>query len=97
MEKFFGKKWKALGIHDAIKLSTMEITMDKELFMTALSLWCSTTNTMVLPFGLITPTILDISAIIGTPPFGIPVDTTLLDAHPILTSIRYLTIKLSRR
>ncbi|KAM2321826.1 hypothetical protein ACFXTH_018562 [Malus domestica] len=56
----------------------MEITMDKELLMAALSLWCSATNTIVLSFGPMTPTILDISAIIGTPPSGIPVNTTLI-------------------
>ncbi|KAM1344342.1 hypothetical protein ACFX2I_008316 [Malus domestica] len=78
MERFFGKEWKTLGIYDAIKFSTMEITMDKELIMAALSLWCSATNTMVLPFSPMTPTILDISAIIGTSLSGIPVDATLI-------------------
>ncbi|KAM1301295.1 hypothetical protein ACFX2H_012350 [Malus domestica] len=56
----------------------MDITMDKELLMAALSLWCSTTNTMVIPFGPITPTILDISAILRTSPSGIPINTTLI-------------------
>ncbi|KAM1746761.1 hypothetical protein ACFX11_013365 [Malus domestica] len=65
MEKFFGKEWEALDIHDAIKLSTIEITMDKELLTAALRLWCLATNTMVLSFGPITPTILDILAILG--------------------------------
>ncbi|KAM1076986.1 hypothetical protein ACFX19_024861 [Malus domestica] len=46
--------------------------------MVALSLWCSATNTMVLPFGPITPTILDISAIIVTPHSDIPIDATLI-------------------
>ncbi|KAM2457977.1 hypothetical protein ACFX1W_006828 [Malus domestica] len=78
MERFFGKEWKTLGIYDAIKFSTMEITMDKELLMEALSLWCSNTNTLVFPFGSMTSTILDISAIIGTSPSSIPVDTTLI-------------------
>ncbi|KAM1176483.1 hypothetical protein ACFX15_015544 [Malus domestica] len=78
MEKFFGKEWKTLGIYDAIKFSTMEITMDKELLMAAFSLWCSTTNTLVLPFSPMIPTILDILAIIGTSPSGIPIDATLI-------------------
>ncbi|KAM2064903.1 hypothetical protein ACFX16_028243 [Malus domestica] len=78
MEKFFGKEWEALGIHDAIKLSTMEITMDKELFMAALSLWCSATNTIILSFGPITPTILDILAILGTSPSSIPIDAAFI-------------------
>ncbi|KAM2044231.1 hypothetical protein ACFX1T_008582 [Malus domestica] len=77
MEKFFDKEWEAFGIHDAIKLSTMEIAMDKKLLMVALSFWCLATNTMILPFGPITPTILDISAILGTSPSGIPVDVTI--------------------
>ncbi|KAM1265610.1 hypothetical protein ACFX2J_035278 [Malus domestica] len=38
MERFFGEEWKTLGIYDAIKFSTMEIVMDKELLMAALSL-----------------------------------------------------------
>ncbi|KAM1216524.1 hypothetical protein ACFX2I_012756 [Malus domestica] len=78
MEKFFGKEWKALGIYDAIKFLTMEIIMDKELLMATLSLWCSATNTMVIPFSPMTPTILDISAIIGTPHSDILVDATLV-------------------
>ncbi|KAM1789739.1 hypothetical protein ACFX12_033870 [Malus domestica] len=78
MEKFFGKEWEALGIHNAIKLSTMEITIDKELLMAALSLWCTATNTMVIPFVPITPTILDISAILGTSPSSIPIDVALI-------------------
>ncbi|KAM2215588.1 hypothetical protein ACFX1X_022700 [Malus domestica] len=78
MERLFGKEWKTLGIYDAIKFLTMEIAMDKELIMATLSLWCSATNILVLPFGPMTPTILDISAIIGTSPFGIPVDATLI-------------------
>ncbi|KAM1345837.1 hypothetical protein ACFX2H_034969 [Malus domestica] len=78
MENFFSKEWKALGIYDAIKLSTMEITMDKKLLMVALSLWCSATNTMVLPFGPMTHTLIDISAIIWNPPSGVPVDATLI-------------------
>ncbi|KAM1518721.1 hypothetical protein ACFX1Z_021628 [Malus domestica] len=76
MEKLFGKEWEALGIYDAIKLSTMEITIDKELHMTALSFWCSATNTMVLSFDPMTPTILDISVILGTPHSGPPRDAT---------------------
>ncbi|KAM1480327.1 hypothetical protein ACFX2I_027488 [Malus domestica] len=77
MEKFFGKEWEAFGIQASIRLSTMEIAMYKEFLMAALSFWCSATNTMILPFGPITPTNLDISTILGTSPLGIPVDSIL--------------------
>ncbi|KAM1677923.1 hypothetical protein ACFXTN_034694 [Malus domestica] len=36
MEKLFGEQWKALGIYDAIHLSSMEVTLDKELLLAAL-------------------------------------------------------------
>ncbi|KAM1842671.1 hypothetical protein ACFX13_017330 [Malus domestica] len=38
MEKIFGKQWKTLGIYDAIRLSSMELIVDKELLMAASSL-----------------------------------------------------------
>ncbi|KAM2351027.1 hypothetical protein ACFXTH_005888 [Malus domestica] len=81
MERLFGEQWKALGIYDAILLSSMEIVLDKELLLAALCFWCSATNTMVLPLGPIGPTILDITAILGTSTTGIPVDATL-SGHP---------------
>ncbi|KAM1161046.1 hypothetical protein TB2_000182 [Malus domestica] len=82
MEKFFSKEWKILGIYDVVKLSTIEIAMDKALLMAALGFWCSTTNTMVLPLGLIGPIILDISAIIGVFRLTSPSP----GAHPTSTS-----------
>ncbi|KAB2608832.1 hypothetical protein D8674_012000 [Pyrus ussuriensis x Pyrus communis] len=68
-------KWKTLGIYDGIKLLTIEIVMDQKLFPMALSFWCSATNTMVLPLG---PSLLDISAILGTSLSSLLVDTILL-------------------
>ncbi|KAM1136701.1 hypothetical protein TB1_034161 [Malus domestica] len=55
----------------------MEVILDKELLLAALCFWCSATNTMVLPFGPIGPTIFDITAILGTSPTGIPIDAAL--------------------
>ncbi|KAM1944158.1 hypothetical protein ACFX15_012404 [Malus domestica] len=89
MEKIFGEQWKALGIYDAIRLSSMELVMDKELLMVASSLWCSATNTMVLPLGPMGPTILDITTILGTSPFGIPVDATL-SGYPSTINLKAL-------
>ncbi|KAM2233746.1 hypothetical protein ACFXTI_012071 [Malus domestica] len=77
MEKLFGEQWKVLGIYDAIHLSSMEVILDKELLLAALCFWCSATNTMVLPLGPIGPTILDLTAILGISPTGIPIDAAL--------------------
>ncbi|XP_068323205.1 uncharacterized protein [Pyrus communis] len=75
MEKFFSTEWKTFGIYDTIKLTTVEILIDWELLMAALSFWCSATNTMVLPLGTIGLTVLDISAILGSSSFDLLVDT----------------------
>ncbi|KAM2067482.1 hypothetical protein ACFX1T_043816 [Malus domestica] len=77
MEKLFDEQWKVLDIYDAIHLSSMEVILDKKLLLATLCFWCSATNTMVLPLGPICPTILDLTAILGTSPTGIPIDAAL--------------------
>ncbi|KAM2322441.1 hypothetical protein ACFXTH_019109 [Malus domestica] len=64
MEKLFGGQWKALGIYNAIHLSSMEVVLDKELLLAALCFWYS-------------PTILEITAILRTSPTGILIDAAL--------------------
>ena len=76
-KNFFSQEWKALGIYDVIKLSTVETVMGREFLMATLSFWCSATKTMVLPPGPIGLTILDVSAILGTSPSGFPIDAAL--------------------
>ncbi|KAM2269149.1 hypothetical protein ACFX1S_047186 [Malus domestica] len=77
MEPYFGVAWKKIDIFDAIKLLTIESSMDIELLMAAISFWCSATNTMVLPLGPMGATVLDVTAIIGTSPNDIPISTAL--------------------
>lgn len=69
MEPHFDAAWKELDIFDAIKLSTIEIIIDREFLMAALSFWCSATNTMILPLGPIGP--------IGTSLTSLLIDTIL--------------------
>ncbi|KAM1282237.1 hypothetical protein ACFX2H_022626 [Malus domestica] len=85
MEKLFGEQWKALGIYDAILLSYMNVVLDKKLLLAALCFWCSATNTMVLPLGPIGPTILDVTAILGTSATGLSIDAALSRYPSILT------------
>ncbi|KAK9930058.1 hypothetical protein M0R45_027115 [Rubus argutus] len=73
MEHFFGDQWRKLGIYDAIKITEHEIKMEKPLLAAALCFWSSTTNTMNLPLGPMSPTILDLAAIIGLPPVGVEI------------------------
>ena len=77
MEPYFHSAWKSLGIFDVTKLSTIEISMDWELLMAALTFWCSAINAMVLPLGPIRLTILYMTVILGTHLSGFPVDIAL--------------------
>lgn len=47
------------------------------MLMAALSFWCLPTNPMVLLFGFIGLTILDVTAIFSTSLFALPIDITL--------------------
>ncbi|KAM1798878.1 hypothetical protein ACFX12_032903 [Malus domestica] len=51
MEPHFDDKWRALGIFDAIKISTIEMNIDRELVMAASSFWSPVINTMIVPLG----------------------------------------------
>ncbi|KAM0993610.1 hypothetical protein ACFX2A_009374 [Malus domestica] len=77
MKPYLGSEWKALGIFDAIKLSTIEMNLDRELMMVALSFWCSASNTMVFPLSPLGPTVLDMTAILGTSPTDFSVNISL--------------------
>ncbi|KAM2068870.1 hypothetical protein ACFX16_000450 [Malus domestica] len=77
MESHFGASWKKLGVFDAIKLSTIEISIDQELLIATLSFWCPTINTMVLHLNPIRPTVLDVKAILGTSPSSLSIDTAI--------------------
>ncbi|XP_050110109.1 uncharacterized protein LOC126588986 [Malus sylvestris] len=59
----------------------MDVILDKELLLAALCFWCSATNTLVLLLGPIGPTILDVTAILGTSAIWIPIDAAL-SGHP---------------
>ncbi|XP_024167710.1 uncharacterized protein LOC112174204 [Rosa chinensis] len=74
VEKRFGEIWKRLGIYDAIKLSTITIPCDRSLLAAAMCFWSSQTNSLELQFGALSPTLIDIAAIIGLPPHGQVVD-----------------------
>ncbi|KAM1362013.1 hypothetical protein ACFX2H_026892 [Malus domestica] len=89
MERLFGEQWKALGIYDAVLLSSMDVVLDKELLLAALCFWCSATNTLVLPLGPIGHTIVDITAILGTSATGLPIDAAL-SGHPSNIDLKML-------
>ncbi|PRQ45637.1 putative protein-serine/threonine phosphatase [Rosa chinensis] len=76
MEHFFGQEWKKYGIYDSIKMTEQEIQMDRPLLAASLCFWSSATNTINLPLGPMTPTLLDMAAIFGFRPNGVAVCAT---------------------
>ncbi|XP_057428984.1 uncharacterized protein LOC130722314 [Lotus japonicus] len=62
--------WKDVGILDLIQLSRSPISYNPAMLLSALYFWERSTNCLHVPFGMITPTLLDVAAITGLWPIG---------------------------
>ncbi|KAM5586672.1 hypothetical protein ABKV19_005545 [Rosa sericea] len=93
MEHFFGQEWKKYGIYDSIKVTEQEIQMDRPLLAASLCFWSSATNTINLPLGPMTPTLLDMAAIFGFRPNGVAVCATTKFPTSFHTSLRPKAVK----
>ncbi|XP_062018966.1 uncharacterized protein LOC133735577 [Rosa rugosa] len=93
MEHFFAQKWKDYGIYDSIKMTEQEIHMDRPLLAASLCFWSSATNTINLPLGPMTPTLLDMAAIFGLRPNGEAVCATAKFPSSFHASLKPKAIK----
>ncbi|PRQ56403.1 putative aminotransferase-like, plant mobile domain-containing protein [Rosa chinensis] len=93
MEHFFAQKWKDYGIYDSIKMTEQEIHMDRPLLEPSLCFWSSATNTINLPLGPMTPTLLDMAAIFGFRPNGEAVCATAKFPSSFHASLKPKAIK----
>lgn len=64
-------QWQANGIEDLIELSTLEFPFDPSLICAGLCFWNGITNTMDLPIGPTSPSVLDMATIFGLRPHEI--------------------------
>lgn len=69
-EKKKSQVWKDMGIFDMIQLSKVGPGYSQAMLVTSLYFWYSTHNTFHLPCRMMTPTLFDVSAIIGLRPTG---------------------------
>ncbi|KAF5933876.1 hypothetical protein HYC85_030047 [Camellia sinensis] len=69
--------WKHQGISKAIRLSTKNYDMDKGLIVAAACFWSQSCNSLLLNFGMISPTILDVAHLTGLPILGNPIHALL--------------------
>jgi len=70
VEKHKGAFWKSIGIFDLIQLSKQGPRYQKHMLLAALHFWNSSTNSLHLKCGMLTPTLLYIEAITGLKPTG---------------------------
>lgn len=63
-----------LGLHEMIRLSKIDITIQMCYLFSLLSSWLVDSNTFIFPWMVMTPTLLDIVSILGMP-------ITMIEAH----------------
>ena len=80
----FQGHWESLGIAQFIKLTNASVTLDLDLLSIALRVWYKGLNSFILPFGLTSITLRDISIFTRLPVESLEV-VCLLDVHdPLL-------------
>ncbi|XP_051132958.1 uncharacterized protein LOC127252708 isoform X1 [Andrographis paniculata] len=65
LDPIFGDMWDSWGIRYMIMLSKVIPSQSSELAKALLGFWSSHINAFVLQFGILTPTVLDVSVILG--------------------------------
>ncbi|KAM5587447.1 hypothetical protein ABKV19_006077 [Rosa sericea] len=76
MLPYYGDHWKKANIYDPIMLSARRFFPDKPLLSAAFCFWNSSSNTMDLPVGMMSVSLLDVAAIAGFRPHGTTYDCT---------------------
>lgn len=77
MAKHLHKDWVNMGILETIEISKFPLEINPNLLVTAACFWSKTSNTFVLPYGMISPTILDVVHMTGLPSTGLDVNALL--------------------
>lgn len=70
IEKQKSQAWQDIGIYDLIMLSKLDLDYSSPMLVSSLYFWDNTHYTFHLPYGMITPTLFDMVAIIGLKPTG---------------------------
>lgn len=82
--------WKTRGFYDMISLSATTITPCYDLLLHLLGFWSTKFNTFIFSWGVVTPTLLDVTAILGLPLGGKHVHAY---AHPRKVNHDYVHAK----
>lgn len=71
------EQWMMAGIFDAIQILRNAHRTNPCMFLASMYFWEGSTNTFQLPYGMLTPTLFDVTAITGLSPMGETFDPTL--------------------
>lgn len=77
MERVKGETWRTADIYDTIQLSKFNIQCDRDLLYAALCFWSTSGNAFHFNFGMMSPTVFDISALTGIRPHGEAISSVL--------------------
>ncbi|XP_057457307.1 uncharacterized protein LOC130748161 isoform X2 [Lotus japonicus] len=75
--------WKVTGIFDLIQLSRSPITYNPAMLLSSLFFWERSTNSFHVPFGMLSPTLLDVAAITGLWVVGDDYHSSVAPTNPI--------------
>ncbi|CAI9108278.1 OLC1v1007847C1 [Oldenlandia corymbosa var. corymbosa] len=79
LEPEYPDTWKMGGIYDLLKFSTIGLGESRDLVEAVLGFWSGSNNVLCFPWGLMTPTLLDVCIITGLP----AVAYVVVDGHVI--------------
>nr|CAD1844247.1 unnamed protein product [Ananas comosus var. bracteatus] len=96
VEATYGDFWKEIGVYEAIQLSRKPPIADSLLLASALCFWSPVSNVFLLKAGPLSPTLLDVAAIVGLWPHGVtlsmaynPDGVSDFEAHLDLSDLAY--------
>src|ERR1051325_10898437 len=72
LERHKGQQWRATGIYDLLRLARAGTPYSSGMLLAALYFWEGATNTFHIKCDMITPTLLDVAALTGVTPAGVP-------------------------
>lgn len=65
-----GELWNSWGLYDMIALSIINIPANFDMFLPLLGFWSAEFNAFIMPWGMPSPTLLDVVTILVLPIYG---------------------------
>ena len=80
-------EWKRQHVHDLIQLSILCIPLNVPLMLIVLSFWGTSTSSFHFPCGMMSLTLLDLSALLGVRPDGNSISALFLEENLLISPL----------